>query len=63
MHRESLKHHIVHLEESHAKLEKQLTNVGKMRSNNTAEAHNIKKKKLYIKDKIERCKRKLSQMN
>lgn len=59
MHQESLKHHIVHLEDAHAKLEKQLTVVGK----NTAEAQNIKKKKLHIKDEIERCKRKLSQLN
>lgn len=63
MHQESLRHHITHLEDSHAKLEKQLTVVGKMHGNDTAEAHEIKKKKLHIKDEIERCKRKLSEMN
>lgn len=63
MHQESLKHHIVHLEDAHAKLEKQLTVVCKMHGNDTTEAHNIKKKKLHIKDEIARCKRTLSQMN
>jgi hypothetical protein len=62
MHIDSLKHHISHLEESHAKLDKDLILIERQHGNDTAEAHLLKKKKLFLKDEIERCRHKLTEM-
>jgi len=62
MHAESLKHHIKHLEDSHAKLEKELVILEKHHENDTVAAHEIKKKKLYIKDELARCRLTLEEM-
>jgi len=62
MHIESLKHHISHLEDSHRHLDSQLIKLEKQHQNDSVEAHNIKKKKLYIKDEITRCRHQLESM-
>jgi len=62
MHTDSLKHHISHLEHSHDKLERDLILLERQHGNDTIEAHNIKKKKLLLKDEIERCRHKLTEM-
>lgn len=62
MHADSLKHHITHLEHSHSKLEKELLVLENLHENDTITAHEIKKKKLYIKDELVRCRQKLSEM-
>ncbi len=62
MHVESLKHHISHLTESHSKLEKELLVLEQHHENDTVKAQNIKKKKLFIKDELARCRLKLSEM-
>jgi hypothetical protein len=62
MHIDSLKHHISHLEHSHEKLERDLLLLERQHGNDTFEAHNIKKKKLFLKDEIERCRHKLTEM-
>ncbi len=55
MHQESLKHHIQHLEDAHKKLEDDLRMMEKKHLNDTPQAQELKKKKLYIKDEISRC--------
>lgn len=62
MHANSLKHHISHLEESHAKLEKDLIIIEQKHGNDTVKAHDLKKKKLFLKDEIERCRQTLTKM-
>ncbi len=62
MHADSLKHHISHLEESHHMLEKELLVLEKVHGNDSVKAHDIKKKKLYLKDEITRCRQKLVEM-
>ena len=62
MHVDSLKHHIVHLENSHQKLEKDLAVLERLHENDTVAAHDIKKKKLYIKDELTRCRQQLTEM-
>lgn len=62
MHAESLKHHISHLEHSHEKLEKDLVILERQHENDTAYAHDVKKKKLYIKDELTRCRQQLTEM-
>lgn len=62
MYAESLKHHISHLEDSHKKLEKELTVLEQHHENDTVAAHEIKKKKLAIKDELARCRLKLAEM-
>ena len=62
MHADSLKHHINHLEESHKKLEKELMVLERLHENDTITAHDIKKKKLYIKDELTRCRQTLNEM-
>lgn len=55
MHTDSLKRHIEHLQESHQKLEKELHDLEKHHMEDSIKAHEIKKKKLKIKDEIARC--------
>jgi hypothetical protein len=62
MHIDSLKHHISHLEASHSKLERDLILLEQQHGNDTVKAHDLKKKKLFFKDEIERCRQKLTEM-
>ncbi|CAB4241472.1 Protein of unknown function DUF465 [uncultured Caudovirales phage] len=62
MHADSLKHHIEHLEHSHQKLDKELIILERMHENDSPVAHMLKKKKLYIKDELTRCRLKLTEM-
>lgn len=62
MHADSLKHHIDHLEHSHQKLEKELMILERLHEHDTVIAHDMKKKKLYIKDELARCRQTLSEM-
>jgi hypothetical protein len=62
MHTDSLKHHISHLEASHSKLERDLILLEQQHGNDTVKAHDLKKKKLFFKDEIERCRQKLTEM-
>ena len=52
---DSLKHHISCLEERHTNLEKELVLLERLHENDTTAAHDLKKKKLFIKDEITRC--------
>lgn len=62
MHSDSLKHHIIHMEDSHTKLEKELAILENNHQNDSVEAQEIKKKKLHIKDEILRCRQQLTEM-
>lgn len=62
MHADSLKHHISHLEDSHKKLDKDLMVLERLHENDTITAHTLKKKKLYIKDELTRCRQQLNEM-
>jgi hypothetical protein len=59
MHAESLKHHIHHLEDTHRFLDRQLILMEKQHLNDSVTAQNLKKKKLHVKDEIERCRQRL----
>lgn len=59
MHQDSLKRHITHLEDLHSKLEKDLAELELHHENDTVKAQEIKKKKLHVKDEIEKCKHNL----
>jgi len=61
-HPESLKHHIEHLENSHHKLDKDLMILERLHENDTPAAQALKKKKLFIKDELTRCRQTLSEM-
>jgi hypothetical protein len=61
-HPDSLQRHISHLEESHTKLEKELLILEEHHQNDTPVAIGIKKKKLYIKDELTRCRQTLVSM-
>lgn len=61
MHVNSLKHHITHLEDVHVKLEKELLILEKLHSNDI-QVQTVKKKKLYIKDELIRCRNTLNEM-
>ena len=58
-HPDSLKRHIDHLEDHHQLLEKQLVILEQQHQNDTPVALGIKKKKLYIKDELTRCRQTL----
>jgi hypothetical protein len=61
-HPDSLKHHIEHLENSHHKLDKDLMVLERLHENDTVTAHELKKRKLMIKDELTRCRQTLSEM-
>jgi hypothetical protein len=61
MHAESLKHHIKHLEHVHDTLDRKVRALEESYQDNYT-IQEIKKKKLYIKDEIERCRHKLTEM-
>lgn len=62
MHTKSLKYHISHLEQSHTKLEKELLILEAHHQNDTPVALTLKKRKLFIKDEIVRCRHTLAEM-
>jgi hypothetical protein len=60
MHAQSLKNHIEHLKDSHRLLENQLHELEVAHQDDSLAAHEIKKKKLKLKDEIERCNQQLA---
>jgi hypothetical protein len=61
-HPESLKRHIVHLEDRHKVLERELMILEEHHQNDTPVAHTLKKKKLFIKDELVKCRQTLESM-
>jgi hypothetical protein len=62
MHAESLKHHIKHLEESHAVLDKKVDDLEKNGLYEDLQLETIKKKRLILKDELTRCRHTLAEM-
>ena len=56
--KEKLQHHISHLEEQHRALDKEITELD-CHYDESVECHNLKKKRLKLKDEIERNKKAL----
>ena len=61
-HPDSLKRHIDHLEIHHTSLEKQLLILEEQHQNDTPVAQTLKKRKLFLKDELERCRHTLEEM-
>lgn len=61
-HPDSLKKHIDHLEGFHSNLERQLLILEQHHQNDTPVARTLKKKKLFVKDELSRCRNTLAQM-
>jgi hypothetical protein len=61
-HPDSLKRHIDHLEFHHNNLEKQLVILEEQHQNDTPVAQTLKKRKLFIKDELVRCRHTLAEM-
>ena len=57
--KEKLERHISHLEEQHRALDKEIIEMD-CHWDESVECHNLKKKKLKLKDEMERCKKQLS---
>ena len=60
--KEKLQHHISRLEEQHRALDKEITELD-CHWDESRECHELKKKRLRIKDEIESCKKQLSQLS
>lgn len=58
MTKEKMQHHITHLQEQHRALDKEITEMD-CHWDESPECHDLKKKRLKLKDEIERCKQKL----
>jgi len=58
----SLKHHIGQLEEAHRSLDRKLIQMEKQHQYDTVEAQQLRKKKLKIKDELNRCRLSLKEM-
>jgi uncharacterized protein YdcH (DUF465 family) len=58
MTKEKMQHHITHLQEQHRELDKEITEMD-CHWDESPECHDLKKKRLKLKDEIERCKQKL----
>jgi uncharacterized protein YdcH (DUF465 family) len=58
MTKEKMQHHIDHLQEQHRELDKEITEMD-CHWDESPECHDLKKKRLKLKDEIERCKQKL----
>lgn len=56
--KEKLQHHISHLEEQHRALDKEITEAD-CNYDESVECHDLKKKRLRLKDEIQRFKKKL----
>jgi uncharacterized protein YdcH (DUF465 family) len=61
-HPDSLKRHIDHLEDHHQLLEKQLVILEQQHQNDTPVALTMKKRKLFLKDELVRCRHTLAEM-
>ena len=62
MHSDSLKSHIGHLEEAHRFLDRKLITMEKQHQYDSIEARQLRKKKLMIKDELDRCRQRLKEM-
>jgi len=62
MNRVSLKNHIIHLNDMHGKLDQELSNLEKQHLGESIDAQIIKKKKLRLKDELDRCRQQLTTM-
>jgi uncharacterized protein YdcH (DUF465 family) len=58
MTKEKMQHHITHLQEQHRELDKEITEMD-CHWDESPECHDLKKKRLKLRDEIERCKQKL----
>lgn len=58
MTKEKMQHHITHLQEQHRTLDKEITEMD-CHWDESPECHDLKKKRLKLRDEIERCKQKL----
>ncbi len=58
MTKEKMQHHIIHLQEQHRAIDKEITEMD-CHWDESPECHDLKKKRLKLKDEIERCKQKL----
>ena len=56
--KEKLQNHITHLEEQHRTLDKEITELD-CHWDESVECHKLKKKRLKLRDEIERCKKQL----
>lgn len=56
--KEKLQHHISHLQEQHRNLDREITEAD-CHWDESIECHNLKKKRLKLKDEIERCRKQL----
>jgi hypothetical protein len=61
MHADSLKHHISHLENTHDTLDRKIRAMEASYKDNLT-IQEMKKKKLHVKDEIDRCRHKLTEM-
>lgn len=61
MHVDSLKHHISHLEDTHDNLDRKIRAMEETYKD-TLSIQEMKRKKLHLKDEIERCRHKLAEM-
>ena len=59
--KEKLQNHISHLEEQHRMLDKEITELD-CHYDESVECHNLKKKRLLIKDEIQRHKKQLESL-
>lgn len=59
--KEKLEHHISHLEEQHRELDRIITEAD-CHYDESRECHDLKKKRLKIKDEIESCKRQIQSL-
>jgi uncharacterized protein YdcH (DUF465 family) len=62
MHADSLQHHISHLEESHSKLNKEVDLYERTGNYTDQDLTVLRKKRLYIKDELARCRQQLTEM-
>jgi hypothetical protein len=61
--KEKLEHHISHLEEQHAALDKQVDLMEQTGNYVDDDIHLLKKKRLALKDEIEQCRRQIGELN
>lgn len=60
--KEKLEHHISHLQEQHRLIDREITELD-CHWDESPECHDLKKKRLKIKDEIESMKKKLTQLS
>ena len=59
--KEKLEHHISHLQEQHRLIDREITELD-CHWDESVECHDLKKKRLRIKDEIETCKKKIAEL-